>query len=281
MRTLGLIAALGAFAALSASADASALRAQEPNPWSWRGTVPRGKTLEVRGVMGTIRAEPASGREVEVTARKHADDSDPNEVRIEVVEHEGDVTICAVYPGGGNSCEPGGGEMHIRGHNDVQVAFTVRVPAGVDFVGAMVSGDVFATGLDGRVDLTSVSGSVSGTGLGGRADLHSVSGDVEVETASGEATGRSVSGNARATVRGRATAPLRFSSVSGDLTISLPRDLGADLEMSTVSGDLSSDFPLTLGGRVRPRNLQARIGAGGRRLDLSTVSGSVRIRALP
>jgi DUF4097 and DUF4098 domain-containing protein YvlB len=82
-------------------------------------------------------------------------------------------------------------------------------------------------------------------------------------------------------VRGRSSAPLRFSSVSGDLTVSLPRDLGADVEMSTVSGDLSSDLPMTLGGRFGRRRMEARIGGGGRRLELSTVSGSVRIRALP
>jgi hypothetical protein len=46
---------------------------------------------------------------------------------------------------------------------------------------------------------------------------------------------------------------------------------------------MSTDFPLTLGagGRVRRSHMQARIGEGGRRLDLSTVSGSVRLRALP
>ena len=282
MKLLGLLTALGAAAALSAT-DATLLQAQNPNPWSWRGAVAAGRTLEIRGVMGTIRAEPATGSEVEVTAHKHAEDSDVNEVRIEIVQHEGDVTICAVYPGNGNSCERGGGENHTRRHNDVHVDFTVKVPAGVDFVGASVSGDVSATGLTGKVDLNSVSGNVSGTALTGRADLNSVSGEVELETASGEASGRSVSGGVRATVRGRATAPLRFSSVSGDLTISLPRDLGADVEMSTVSGELSSDFPLTLGGggRVRRSHLQARIGAGGRTLTLSTVSGSVRLRALP
>jgi len=282
MRTLAIVTALAAAAALSAT-DAALLQGQNPNPWTWQGTVAQGRTLEIRGVMGSIRAERASGREVEVTARKTAEDSDPNEVRIEVVEQGGNVTICAVYPGSGNTCEPGGGENHTRRHNDVHVDFTVRVPAGVDFVGAAVSGDVSATGLTGKVDLNSVSGSVSGTALTGRADLNSVSGDVELETASGEASGRSVSGSVRATVRGRSTAPLRFSSVSGDLTISLPRDLGADVEMGTVSGDLSSDFPMTLGGggRIRRSHMQARIGEGGRRLELSTVSGSVRIRALP
>ena len=282
MKLFVIMTALGAAAALSAT-DATVLQAQNPNPWTWRGTVAAGRTLEIRGVMGTIRAEPASGREVEVTATKTAEHSDVNDVRIEVVQEGGDVTICAVYPGSGNDCERGGGENHMRGHNDVHVNFTVRVPAGVNFQGAAVSGDVSATGLTGSVELTSVSGDVSGTGLTGRADLNSVSGDVELETASGEASGRSVSGSVRATVRGRATAPLRFSSVSGDLTISLPRDMGADIEMNSVSGEMSSDFPLTLGagGRVRRSHLRARIGEGGRALNLSTVSGDVRLRVLP
>jgi hypothetical protein len=279
MKLFGLIATLGAAAALSATAT----QAQNPNPWSWRGAVAAGHTLEIRGVMGTIRAEPASGRDVEVTARKHAEESDINDVRIEVVQEGGDVTICAVYPGNGNSCEHGSSENHVRGHNDVHVDFTVKVPAGVEFHGAAVSGDVSATGLTGPVELSSVSGDVAGTALTGRAELTSVSGDVELETASGEASARSVSGNVRATVRGRATAPLRFGSVSGNLTISLPRDVGADIEMSSVSGEMSSDFPLTLGagGRVRRSHMQARIGAGGRTLSLSTVSGDVRLQALP
>ena len=282
MKLFVYLTALGAAVALSTT-NATLLRAQNPNPWSWRGAVAAGRTLEIRGVMGFIRAEPASGREVEVTANKHAEDSDINAVRIEVVQEGGDVTICAVYPGNGNSCEHGSSDNHVRGHNDVHVDFTVRVPAGVNFHGAAVSGDVTATGLTGTVELTSVSGDVSGTALTGRADFSSVSGDVVLETASGEASGRSVSGEVRATVRGQATAPLRFSSVSGDLTISLPRDIGADIAMSSVSGEMASDFPLTLGagGRVRRSHMQARIGAGGRTLSLSTVSGDVRLRTLP
>jgi hypothetical protein len=282
MKLFVFLTALGAAAALSAT-DAAPLQGQNPNPWTWRGAVAAGRTLEIRGVMGFIRAEPASGREVEVTATKHAEDSDINGVRIEVVQEGGDVTICAVYPGNGNSCEHGDSEHHVRGHNDVHVDFTVRVPAGVNFHGTAVSGDVTATGLTGTVELTSVSGDVSGTALTGRAEFNSVSGDVVLETASGEASGRSVSGDVRATVRGRATAPLRFSSVSGNLTISLPRDIGADIEMSSVSGEMSSDFPLTLGagGRMRRSHMQARIGAGGRTLSLSTVSGDVQLRTLP
>ena len=56
MKLFVFLTALGAAAALSA-ADATLLQGQNPNPWSWRGTVAVGRTLEIRGVMGFIRAE--------------------------------------------------------------------------------------------------------------------------------------------------------------------------------------------------------------------------------
>jgi hypothetical protein len=67
-----------------------------------------------------------------VTATKRGRRSDPGSVRIEVVEHGEGVTICAVYPdvdGRRNECRAGdGGHMSTR-DNDVNVHFTVRVPA--------------------------------------------------------------------------------------------------------------------------------------------------------
>jgi DUF4097 and DUF4098 domain-containing protein YvlB len=72
---------------------------------------------------------------------------------------------------------------------------------------------------------------------------------------------------------------LSFKSVSGDVTLEVPRGFDADVSMSTVSGDINSDFPMTLGnGRMSHRRIEARIGNGGRRLDVSTVSGSLKLR---
>src|SRR5213595_1438133 len=110
----------------------------------WKGQVAAGKTIEIKGVNGDIDAVAGSG-EVEVTAVKHAHRSDPDEVKIQVVQHEDGVTICAVYPSDGdreNSCDAGdGGHMNVR-DNDVTVDFTVRVPAVVRFVGKTVNGEV-------------------------------------------------------------------------------------------------------------------------------------------
>ena len=63
----------------------------------WHGWVPGGQVVEINNVNGNVRAEPASGDEIEVIATKRGTDN-PDEVSIEVVEHKGGVTICAVYP---------------------------------------------------------------------------------------------------------------------------------------------------------------------------------------
>src|SRR2546427_8245584 len=128
----------------------------------WKGKVAQGKAIEIKGVTGDVRAVAGSG-DVEVTAVKHARRSDPDEVKIEVVQHENGVTICAVYPSDGrreNSCEAGeGGHMNVR-DNDVIVDFTVRVPEGVRFAGNTVNGEVEAANLSGDVEANTVNGNI-------------------------------------------------------------------------------------------------------------------------
>src|SRR5690349_20733058 len=75
----------------------------------WKGKIAPGKAIEIKGVNGDVRAVAGSG-DVEVTAVKHARRRDPNDVKIEVVQHEEGVTICAVYPSDRrreNSCDAG------------------------------------------------------------------------------------------------------------------------------------------------------------------------------
>ncbi len=238
------------------------LESRQDDRWTWRGRVSDGQVLELRGVNGRIVAEPARGSEVEVSAVKHGRRSDPADVQIEVVEHEDGVTICAVYPGRRNRCEPGGGQMSVH-DNDVQVDFTVRVPAGVVFEGHTVNGGVEAVDLAGPVTLGTVNGGV------------------RLETDAGNARASTVNGSITAVVRSTGSRSLRFRTVNGGITVSLPRGLNADFEARTVNGSISTDFPIQVVGRMNPRRLSGRIGQGGRSLELETVNGSIRLRALP
>src|SRR6266536_1229595 len=158
---IAILALLPAVAALTLVPRAAAAQ----DEFHWKGKVAPGKAIEIKGVNGDVRAVAGSG-DVEVTAVKHARRSDPGEVKIEVVQHEDGVTICAVYPSDGrreNTCEAGdGGHMNVR-DNDVTVDFTVRVPAGVRFVGTTVNGAItleLPADLSTEVRATTVNGDI-------------------------------------------------------------------------------------------------------------------------
>lgn len=232
--------------------------------FTWHGSIPQGQAIEIKGVNGDVRAEPAGGNDVEVVAEKHARRDDPSTVQIQVVPHAGGVTICAVYPSRAgaqpNVCQPGdGGRMNVQ-NNDVSVRFTVRVPAGVQFVGRTVNGQVDAMQLNGDLDLTTVNGSIS----------FSTTGTARANTVNGSIRGQ----------MGRAdwTDRLEMSTVNGGITLTFPASLSTDLRATTVNGDIETDFPMTITGRVARRRIEGTIGGGGRTLSLDSVNGSITLR---
>lgn len=243
--------------------------ADSQEEFRWQGRLQAGQTLEVRGINGGVRAEGSSGNQVEVVAEKRARRSDTKDVEIRVVEHANGVTICAVYPSDDpsrpNECVPGtGGRMNVR-DNDVEVNFTVKVPAGVRFIGRTVNGGVDATGIGSDVEATTVNGSIN-------------------VSASGIAQASTVNGSIRAAM-GNANwaSELKFATVNGSITIDFPANLSAQVRAETLNGDLTSDFPLNVessseGGRGRPKRISATIGGGGRSLILKTINGDIRLR---
>lgn len=249
--------------AFAVAAPAATAAAQD---FQWQGRIPAGQTIEIQGVNGTIRAVPAEGDEVVVEAERRGRRSDPMSVRIDVVEHAGGVTICAVYPTPDdarreNRCAPGGGHNSVR-RNDVQVQFLVRVPAGVRFDGNTVNGDLIAERLRSDVRAATVNGSV------------------DVRT-TGFAEARTVNGNLNLYL-GTSTLSedVEFETVNGSIVVEMPEGLDADFRANTVNGSIDSDFPITVTGRINRRSIRGQIGDGGPELRLSTVNGSIRLRRI-
>jgi Putative adhesin len=248
-----LVSVLGAGAGPAAAQD-----------FTWAGAIPQGRAIEIKGVNGDVRAEPSGSNQVEVVAVKSARRDDPASVRIQMVPHDGGVTICAVYPSRDgarpNECAPGDGGRNNVQNNDVTVRFTVRVPAGVTFIGKTVNGDIEATRLNGDVALETVNGSVTfSTTGGGRA--------------------RTVNGSIRGEM-GRAdwSETLSMNTVNGSITLTLPATLSTDVRASTVNGEISADFPITVQGKISRRRLEGTIGGGGRTLALESVNGSITLK---
>lgn len=257
------ISALFALAALSGGPSKPVLI----DDFQWKRVLAAGKTIEIVGINGSIDASGTGSREVEVVAVKKGRKSDPESVRIEVVEHPEGVTICAVYPsarqGKENECREGGRGRNNTRNNDVQVSWTIRVPEGVKFVGRTVNGGVVARRLTAEVE------------------AHTVNGNITVETTS-FASATTVNGSIDARVgrtdwRGDA----EFETVNGGITVDLPAGASMAVDASTVNGSMSTDFPLTIRGKWGPRRMSGTIGQGGRTLSLSTVNGSMSLRRAP
>jgi hypothetical protein len=233
--------------------------------FEWRGRLQQGKIIEVVGVLGDVRAVASGGSEVEATAvlREHRRGR-AEDIEFEVIEHEAGVTICAVYPTPRraerpNECRPGGRSRNNTQDNDVSVHFTVRVPAGVNFVGRTVNGEIEAVSLSADVE------------------AYTVNGDIDISTA-GFAQAATVNGSIQAEF-GRADwdGSVEFETVNGSITVVLPEGLGAEVTAKTVNGSIETDFPLVVRGRFSSKSMSGTIGAGGGRLWLETVNGSLRI----
>ncbi len=232
-------------------------------PFKWSGKVAVGKTFEVRGINGPIRATATTGTDVELVALRTGRRSDPESVKIDVVPHAGGVTVCAVYPSKDasrpNECKPGGSRMNVR-NNDVNVEFELRIPKGVAFEGRSVNGSIEAE-VDGQAAVSTVNGSI----------------EVTAGTLT-EAT--TVNGSIRAYVKSDATSAddIKLSTVNGSVRLRLPESVDLDVTAKTVNGGITSDFDeIAVAKKWGPRSATGKLGRGGRELEMSTVNGGITI----
>jgi DUF4097 and DUF4098 domain-containing protein YvlB len=160
-----------------------------------------------------------------------------------------------------------------------------------------MAGDVSATiPADGRLELEVVSGDVSISEAGARIEVKTVSGDVDIAQTTGDAQVRTVSGDVNLDgVSGNLGIETRsgdvdlvsagpvagnLQTVSGDVTVVLPRDADLILEMDTEDeGDIEVDDDLPHEVlEESDGHLKVKFGAGSRTLVVKTRDGDIDIR---
>jgi DUF4097 and DUF4098 domain-containing protein YvlB len=256
-RACAFVFALGSLATLRTAEAAS-------DDWTWKERLASGAAVEIRNVNGEIAIEDSKDADVQVNAVKTARKSNPAEVKIEVVKHAGGVTICAIYPSAPgdppNSCAPGGGgRMNVPKGNDVNVAFTVKMPPGLRLIGKTVNGAIRSTATNGEADVKTVNGSIE-VGAIGAVRAQTVNGSVKAKMDRTDWKGE-----------------IHIATVNGSVTIDLPATASADVKASTVNGAIETDFGLPVEGKWGPKTLSGKIGAGGRTLSVNTVNGSIKL----
>lgn len=240
---------------------------QSDNDFRWQGRIGAGKTVEIKGVNGEVRAEGSNGDEIEVVAVKRSTwkQGDADKVHIKLVEHADGITVCALYPqrdGGYDTCKPGSGGMS-NYKNNTSVTFTVRVPRDVHFIGRTVNGSVNARGLGRNVQASTVNGGID-VATKGYAEASTVNGSITVACGRANWDDR-----------------LEFSTVNGSIEVALPENTRTEINASTVNGRITTDLPLTIKGEIDKHHLRGVLGGGseaGRKLRLNTVNGSITVK---
>ncbi len=250
-----------------ALALAGAVAPLEGQDFEWSGTIARGDLLEVKGISGDVRVVRASGNRAEVRATKQGRERDFDDVEIVAVEGRDGITVCAIYFPRDRARQRCDGEDRGRDRGrhdrdiDVSVDFEVALPAGVELEVNTVVGDVEIEDVESDVYANTVSGNIwaSTTGL---VEARTVNGEIDIEI--GTLDWRDLS----------------FATVSGDITLTLPRSAETEVEFTSVSGDFDSDFDVRY-TRDRDRlvgsHIEGVIGDGDRSLSFKTVSGDVRL----
>jgi DUF4097 and DUF4098 domain-containing protein YvlB len=235
---------------------------QSGDEWRWSGKLSPDQLLQIKNVNGSVQADGINGDTIEVVATKSGDDR--NDVHIEMVNSSEGITICAVFPGRGNSCEAGS-DFHSNVHNvDAKVDFVVKLPRNLRFDGRTVNGKMRAENMARFVRGSAVNGSVT-ISTESWAQASSVNGGVRVHMGRADWDGS-----------------LGISTVNGSIDLELPSTLNTSVKFSSVNGSLDSDLPLTIthsSGRWGPKSVEGQIGSGGRALNVNTVNGSVHIRS--
>jgi DUF4097 and DUF4098 domain-containing protein YvlB len=208
-----------------------------------------GGVINVTNISGDIRVSGAAGDSITVSALREGRDRDL--VQIEDNSGADRVSLRVRYPENCNC--------------NVNVRFDIQVPRGVSYTFDSISS------VSGDVDISDVTGSLR---------AKTVSGNVRIKDVAAVVSASTVSGNVDVDIsRLVGNGDMKFSSVSGSVSVRVPGTLDAEVEMSSVSGSLRTDFPIQVEeARYGPgRKARGRVGSGSRALRLSTVSGRVSL----
>lgn len=260
--------------ALVAALAAPALAQQRQSDFRWQGVVAAGGEVSLNNITGDVSVVPSTTGRVEVVGIKEGNSAYFDRIRVDVQPTPRGITVCVLLDTDDSYCDERGYHSngrhrdrdYDRGVRNLAIRLEVAVPANLMVSASSISGDVFVSGAEGDVRANSVSGDVRLERLrASSVSANSVSGDIHVRI--DQFTGRG---------------DLQFNTVSGDVVLEVPKQFDADLSMTTLSGKVDSDFQLVVSGNSRwgRRGVDGRIGNGGRRLDLNTVSGDLRIRSI-
>lgn len=254
-------AILGAVLALLATGLARAQELTEEFHHSY--TLAASGSVRVKNINGGIHITAWDQNEVKVDAVKRAWSKEKlDEAKIVVESDPNSIYVWTQYPEENQNWHSDCGDSGSRCRNNpASVEYTLTVPrnARLDRI-SDINGGIEISGVRGEVSANSVNGRVRVNGLSAAANVSTVNGSVEAAF-------------------DRFASSSKVHSVNGRVAVTLPSDAAAEIQAHSINGSIDNDFGIPVERpRFVGRNLEGRLGAGGPRLELNTVNGSIEVR---
>lgn len=232
------------------------LKQKETAEWRKTYELQPGGHVEISNVNGKIDVQPGTGNTVEIVALKSARAVSSEAARealgrIEIQENvsPGDVRIQTRMQRSGALFSGG----------NLQVEYTVRVPAGADVKFSTINGGIEITGLKGRINLETTNGGIKARDISGPIEASTTNGGVEVDLAQLSEPG------------------VKLGCTNGGIRLRLPTDSKATISARITNGGIDTSGLQLETTESSRRRLDGRLNGGGTRIEIEGTNGGIRI----
>lgn len=139
------------------------------------------------------------------------------------------------------------------------------------------SGSITLSGAKGDIRGNTGSGTIHVSSAGGRVQLSTGSGSITVNGAANDVNVRTAAGSITVTGNPAANSSWEMHTASGSVDLLVPPSANFLFSANAVSGGIRTDIPIVVEEQSR-HELRARLGNGGARVEVHTVSGNIRVR---
>jgi len=179
---------------------------------------------------------------------------------------------------GGFGVEERDNEMSVSsGFNRDEINLEIEVPMRTKLRVSTVDGGITVDSVDSEIEINTVDGEITLTNVGGSVVAHAVDGNIAATVA-----------------RVASQAPMAFTSLNGNIDVTLPAAVKANLRLRSDQGDVFTDFDVQVtasasANRTQQRNGRAlridvnrsiygTVNGGGPDFELRTFDGNIYVR---
>lgn len=157
-----------------------------------------------------------------------------------------------------------------------RITLNILVPRNFSIEASTVNqGDIGVKNIDGELELSNVNGSITAESIRGAVVANTVNGDIRVQL-------KSVNENT----------PMAYSSLNGDIRVSMPENVAITVMMKSFQGDIYTDFDMDLDVTEKTsernrrgvykvelnRSMRGKINGGGPEVSFKTHNGDIYIQ---